>query len=77
MPDLEYGRHARDRMDEREVTEQDVEQALSRRIGSPDAGQPGSVWIRGYAAGGRILKVCVRADDHQYVITVAWVGQGG
>jgi len=77
MPDLTYGKHARERMEERDVTEQDIEQALSRQIGNPEPGEPGSIWIRGYAAGGRILKVCVRADDTRCVITVAWPGQAG
>ena len=77
MPDITYGKHVRERMEDREVTEQDVEQALSRRIGTPEPGEPGSIWIRGYAAGGRILKVCVRSDDTGFVITVAWPGEGG
>jgi hypothetical protein len=76
MPDLTYSKHARERMAEREVTEADVEAALAHPIGAPGPGEPGTVWIRGYAVGGRILKVCVRADDHSYVITVAWPGYG-
>lgn len=59
-------------MAERGITEKDVEAALSRRVGQPSPGQPGTIWIRGYAAGSRILKVCVPTTDHAYVITAAW-----
>ncbi len=77
MPELTYSNHARDMMEEREVTDKDVESALARQIGSPSPGQPGSVWIRGHAIGGRVLKVCVPANDHTYIITVAWPGSSG
>jgi Domain of unknown function (DUF4258) len=69
---ITYGKHARDQMELREVSEQDVEAALRRQSRSPTPGEPGSIWIWGFAAGGRILKVCVRSDDHEHVITVAW-----
>ena len=59
-------------MIERGITEQDVETAFRRRVGSPAPGQPGTVWILGYAAGSRILKVCVPMADPEYVITAAW-----
>ena len=68
----EYSAHARRRMQSRAITETDVEQALNRRIGHPSPGEPGTVWIRGFAGGGRILKVCVRTADHGYVVTAAW-----
>ena len=73
MPEVEYANHAEDRLRERGITKADVEWALRHRIGNPDAGEPGTVWIRGYAVGGRIVKVCVRADDHYYVITAVWL----
>lgn len=41
-------------------------------IGHPNPGEPGTIWIRGYAAGGRVLKVCVRTADQEYVVTAAW-----
>lgn len=69
---LEFDDHARERMVDRGVTEEDVTWALRRRIGAPEPGQPGSVWIRGHASGNRVLKVCVRSSDFNYVITVAW-----
>ncbi len=77
MPDITYSKHARERMADREVSDVDVEAALSHPIGDPAPGEPGTVWVRGYAVGGRVLKVCVRADDTSYVVTVAWPGHGG
>jgi len=71
-----YSKHALHQMALRGVQEEDVKQALSHPVGPPDAGVPGTVWIRGFAVGGRILKVCVRANDNNYVITVAWPGVG-
>jgi hypothetical protein len=59
-------------MTERGITDDDVAWALTRRVGSPQPGEPGTLWIRGYAAGSRILKVCVRATDESFVITAAW-----
>lgn len=76
MP-VEYSSHARERMEERGITEADVERTLSLPIGNPHPGEPGSLWIQGYAVGGRILKVCVRADNYNYVITAAWLEHGG
>lgn len=61
-------------MIERAITELDVETALRRQIGNPSPGQPGTVWIRGHAAGSRNLKVCVRTNDQDFVITAAWPG---
>jgi hypothetical protein len=61
-------------MAQRGITEEDVEAALSRRVGHPSPGEPGTIWIRGYGAGSRILKVCVRMADQDFVITAAWPG---
>jgi hypothetical protein len=69
---LRYSKHAREQMELRGVTEPDVEQAIAHPIGAPEAGQPGTLWIRGFAVGGRILKVNVPALDRDFVITVAW-----
>jgi hypothetical protein len=59
---------------QRGISEADVERALSLQIGHPEPGEPGSMWVRGHAVGGRILKVCVRTDDRNYVITAVWPG---
>ncbi len=59
-------------MAERGAAEEDVELALRHPIGDPAQGSPGTLWIEGHAVGGRILRVCVRAADPEYVITLAW-----
>jgi hypothetical protein len=59
-------------MQRRGISEQDVEAALRRRRGAPTPGEPGTLWVWGFAAGGRILKVCVQTADQEYVITAAW-----
>lgn len=61
-------------MAKRAITEADVESALRRRVGNPSPGEPGTIWLRGHAAGSRILKVCVRAYQQDFVITAAWPG---
>ena len=53
----------------------DVEQALRQRVGPPSPGQPGTIWIRGFAIGGRMLKVCVRTAEQDFVVTAAWPDQ--
>jgi hypothetical protein len=68
---LRYSSHARTRMRQRNITEEDVETALRRPIGPPRPGQLGSLWIWGYDAGGRILKVCCPTDDREFIKTVA------
>jgi hypothetical protein len=55
---IEYSQHAQQMMRRREITEEDVEWALKRPCGNRP-GEPGTVWIRGYAAERRILEVCV------------------
>lgn len=69
---IRFSEHARQRMHQRGITEQDVAQALARPIGAPVPGRGPTVWIRGHAVGGRILKVLVRAADRRYVITAVW-----
>lgn len=66
---MRYTRHARERMKDRRVTETDVNAALSREI-RRTAGEPGTIWIWGYA-GSRVLKVCRQATE-DLVRTVAW-----
>lgn len=59
-------------MAERGIVEADVDAALRRPIGDPSPGQPGTVVVDGFAAGGLILRVCLRADDRTYVVTAYW-----
>jgi hypothetical protein len=35
------------------------------------------MWLWGYAVDGRVLKVCVRVDQADHVITVAWPDEAG
>lgn len=70
--ELTFSHHAENRLRDRGITTQDVAWALTRPIGDPDAGDPGTVWIHGQPAGKRVLKVCVRTNDHSYVITAVW-----
>ena len=59
-------------MAERGITDDDLAWALGRPYGLPFPGEPGTMWLRGYASGGRILKVCVRAAEPDFVITAVW-----
>jgi len=65
----EYSDHARRRMAERHITEEDVESALNRRTGLPAPGDNGRLVVFGYASGQRILKVVLTADE-QVVVSV-------
>jgi Domain of unknown function (DUF4258) len=70
---IRYTDHAEDRMAERGVTKEDVQQALRRRI-RVTPGPPGRLWVWGYAQHGRVLKVGVSSHDQEFVTTVAWPG---
>lgn len=69
-----FSRHALEKMAQRGITREEVEAALARPAGHPTPGQPGTIWIWGHA-GSRILKVCVRVHDRQFVITAVWPGE--
>lgn len=75
--EISYTRHAREQMERRQITPGDVESALRRQTGNPEPGLPGTIWIRGMAAGGRILRVCVGVENRYHVITAAWPSQTG
>lgn len=70
MTEPTFTRHARERLAQRGITEEQVLAAL-RHERRRDAGQPGTLWIYGLIQGGETLKVCVTADMST-VITVAW-----
>jgi hypothetical protein len=59
-------------MQRRVISREDVQRALKNRIGDPLPGDVGTIWVRGLAVGGRILKVCVPTTDQEFVITAAW-----
>jgi hypothetical protein len=72
MEPITYGPHAHERMEERGITEEDVRCALARQTGDRP-GQPGTMWIQGFAVGGRILSVCVTLPGKRHVTTAAWL----
>lgn len=75
---VSYTRHALARMEQRGITRLDVETALARQFDPPEPGLPGTIWITGMAAGGKILRVCLPVGNHYHVITAAWPDpQGG
>jgi hypothetical protein len=70
---VDITKHGRDRLAQRGISVQELEYALTHQIpGRRSPGLPGSIWVCGYATGGRILKVCVATDDEDRVITAAW-----
>lgn len=72
-------KHAEERLAERNILPADLKAAFQNKVRTT-AGEPGTVWVHGYA-GGRILKVCVPAvdvlSDQVVVITAAWEGNNG
>lgn len=70
-----YRTHARKRMRQRGITQDDVECALRREI-RRKPGEPGTIWIYGASTEGRILGVCV-TTDRSVVITTAWPDEKG
>lgn len=71
----EISRHAQQRLNQRGITEHDLEWAMSHLTGNARLGEPGTKWVYGATPSGRILKVCVKLDDPNYVITAAWPDQ--
>lgn len=68
MP-LTFTGHAEQRLKQRGISREDVENALNHPTGRTIPGEMGSVWVFGYDKGGHILKVCVATDDRTRVIT--------
>src|ERR1700685_1144678 len=63
--------HAKERMADRDISEEDIRRALDRRAGAPRVGNNGTIVVLGYATGGRILKI-VLAPDQEEIVTLAW-----
>lgn len=66
-----FSKHARDRMTDRQITDDDVQSALNRKYGEPRVGNNGAIVVLGYASRGRILKI-VLTPDQEEIITLAW-----
>ena len=63
--------HARKRMKERKITEDEVLAALKRRSGDPRPGDNGRIVVFGYGHGSRILKIVLTADEQEIVSVMA------
>jgi len=63
--------HARKRMEERKITEDEVLAALKRRSGDPRAGDNGRIVVFGYGRESRILKMVLTADEQEIVSVMA------
>ena len=66
--------HARKRMRERKITEDEVLRALNRRTGPPRPGDNGRIVVLGYGRGSRILKI-VLTPDEQAIVSVMPLGE--
>jgi hypothetical protein len=69
-----YSPHARERMKERNITEDEVTNALNRTTGDPQPGDNGRIVLFGYGRGSRILKI-VLTSDRQTIVSVMPVGE--
>lgn len=69
FPDLTQ--HVQDRMLQRGITEQDLRMAWWNQY-EDRPGDYGSVWVCGWAPGGRILKMCVTLPNRDTLITAVW-----
>ena len=69
-----FSPHARKRMEERKITEDEVLSALRRRTGPPRPGDNGRLVVFGYGRGSRILKIVLTADE-QVIVSVMAQGE--
>jgi hypothetical protein len=70
---LRLSDHSKREMARRVISALDVEQALANpSITYPSADDPTVLVVLGEVRSGRPLKVVVRVDDPEYVITAAW-----
>jgi len=69
-----FSKHARMRMTERQITEDEVIRALNRPTRPPEPGDNGNIVVFGYGTGSRILKVVLTADA-QVVVSVMAPGE--
>lgn len=67
----EFSPHARQRMVQRQISDQGVIRALTHRSGQPRPGDNGRIVVLGYARGGRILRV-VLTPDERVIVSVMW-----
>jgi hypothetical protein len=74
---LRFSRHARQRLEERGVTEEQASLVVERPVGDPMPGDNGAVvyggWVNGQN-GREWLNVVIPPDDETFVKTVFWGG---
>jgi len=61
-------------MEQRDISEDEVRAALSRRAGDPRPGDNGRIVVFGYGSGSRILKIVLTADE-QVIVSVMALGE--
>ena len=69
-----FSPHARKRMNERRITEDEVVRALNRRTGPPTPGDNGRIVVFGYGTGCVYLKMVLTADE-QVIVSVMVPGE--
>lgn len=72
---VRFSRHARERMQERRVTESEVREALGGVLSETPGKTPAERNLWGSTRQGRRLRITVRAGDPTYVITVVALGK--
>ncbi len=73
---VRYTAHARQQMQRRQITEEQVELVLQRPAGVPNPGNRHDTLVLSSPLGGRNLKVVVDSIDTELVVTVFWEGSG-
>lgn len=71
MPEL--SQHARDRMAQRGVTQEEVMAVVNRPLRGPIPGDRGNLVFEGYTRGTRVLRV-ITTSDRSLVVSVMWRG---
>lgn len=66
-----FSSHAKKRLVQRGISEDDVLTALSRPLGPPQAGDGGNLAIDGYSREGKVLRVILNADQ-DVVVSAMW-----
>jgi hypothetical protein len=75
---LRFTNHARRRLAERGVSEEQIQAVMRRPLSGPDPGsRPDTVVFSGHAEGVGMLKVVVDAVDRDLVVSVFWLADAG
>jgi len=63
-------------MDERGVTEGDIQMTLNRPVRRGPGNRPDTIEVVGYCSGGRRIKVIVDSADNERIVTVIVLSEG-